>query len=211
VVATSAEIYGAVARENQPIRESSPLLPISPYAASKAAQDLIAAQYHRGYNLRTVRLRLFPHTGPGRPPQFAASAFARQIARIERGLDEPVLSVGNLEAVRDFTDVRDVARAYWAAAIRGQPGEAYNVGSGRGVSIRWVIDQRVARSTAEIEIRVDPERLRPADIACLIADTSLFAATTGWKPQIQLEQTMTDLLDWWRSTERIEPLNSTGH
>jgi GDP-4-dehydro-6-deoxy-D-mannose reductase len=199
VVATSAEIYGAVGAENQPIREDSPLNPISPYATSKAAQDLIAAQYHRGFNLPTVRLRLFPHTGPGRPPQFAASGFARQIARIERGLDPPVMAVGNLDPVRDFTDVRDIARAYWAAAVRGRPGEAYNVGSGRGVSIREVLDQLIARSEVAIETRVDPLRLRPADIACLVADTTRFVADTGWKPEIPLERTLGDLLDWWRT------------
>jgi len=200
VVATSAEIYGAVALENQPIQEDSPLRPISPYATSKAAQDLIAAQYHRGFNLQTIRLRLFPHTGPGRPPQFAASAFARQIARIEHGLDPPVIAVGNLEPIRDFTDVRDIARAYWAAAERGQPGEAYNVGSGRGVSIRDVLDHLLSRSTTKIEIGVDPDRLRPADIECLVADTTRFAAATGWRPEIPLEQTLDDLLDWWRTT-----------
>lgn len=200
VVATSAEIYGAVARENQPIKENSPLSPISPYATSKAAQDLIAAQYHRGFNLRTIRLRLFPHTGPGRPPQFAASGFARQIARIERGLHPPVIAVGNLDPIRDFTDARDIARAYWSAAVRGRPGEAYNVGSGRGVSIRDLLDLLLARSTAKIEIEVDPERLRPADIECLVADASHFTAETGWRPEIPLEQTLDDLLDWWRST-----------
>jgi GDP-4-dehydro-6-deoxy-D-mannose reductase len=199
VVATSAEIYGAVCAENQPIREDSPLNPISPYATSKAAQDLIAAQYQRGFNLPTVRLRLFPHTGPGRPPQFAASGFARQIARIERGLDPPVMAVGNLDPIRDFTDVRDTARAYWAAAVRGRPGEAYNVGSGRGVSIREVLDQLIALSDRRIETRVDPQRLRPADIACLVADTTRFAADTGWRPEIPLERTLADLLDWWRS------------
>lgn len=210
VVATSAEIYGAVPREHQPIREDSPLNPISPYATSKAAQDLIAAQYHRGFQLRTIRLRLFPHTGPGRPPQFAASAFARQIARIERGLDPPVMAVGNLDPVRDFTDVRDVARAYWKAAVHGQAGAAYNVGSGRGVSIREVLDHLISCSDAEIETQVDPERLRPADIGCLVADTSRFVAATGWQPEIRLEQTLTDLLEWWRSkVERSEGEPST--
>ncbi len=210
VIATSAEIYGAVAKEDQPISEGSPLNPISPYATSKAAQDLIAAQYHRGFKLRTIRLRLFPHTGPGRPPQFAASGFARQIARIERGLDPPVMAVGNLGSIRDFTDVRDIARAYWAAAVRGQPGEAYNVGSGHGVSIREVLDHLINLSDAKIEIRVDPERLRPADIDCLVADSSLFAETTGWKPAVPLEQTLADLLEWWRANvDRSDELNST--
>jgi GDP-4-dehydro-6-deoxy-D-mannose reductase len=210
VVATSAEIYGAVARERQPIGEGSPLCPISPYATSKAAQDLIAAQYHLGFKLRTIRLRLFPHTGPGRPPQFAASAFARQIARIERGLERPVMAVGNLDPIRDFTDVRDIARAYWAAAVRGRAGEAYNVGSGRGISIREVLEHLIGLSDTKIDIRVDPDRLRPADIDCLVADTSLFAAATGWQPEIPIEQTLADLLEWWRSrVEQSDELNST--
>lgn len=199
VVATSGEIYGAVDPERQPIAEDEPLRPISPYAASKAAQDLITAQYHLGFGLPTVRLRLFPHTGPGRPPQFAASGFARQIARIERGLDPPVLSVGNLQPVRDFTDVRDVARAYWLAAVHGRPGEAYNIGSGRGAAIFEVLDLLLSSTDREIEVRLDPERIRPADIESLVADNSRFVAATGWQPAIPLRQTMADLLDWWRS------------
>jgi GDP-4-dehydro-6-deoxy-D-mannose reductase len=199
VIASSAEVYGAVPRERQPIDETAPLKPISPYAASKAAQDLIAAQYHRGYGLPTVRLRLFPHTGPRRPPHFAASSFARQIARIEHGLDPPVLTVGNLSAVRDFTDVRDIARAYWLAASRGRPGAAYNVGSGRGVSIGDVLHILLADAKAAIEVREDPALLRAADVEALVADPSRFAADTGWAASIPLEQTLHDLLDWWRA------------
>lgn len=198
VIASSAEVYGAVPRTEQPITEAAPLAPVSPYAASKAAQDLIAAQYHRGFGLPTVRLRLFPHTGPRRPPQFALSSFARQIARIERGLEPPVLAVGNLEAVRDFTDVRDVARAYRLAAAKGRPGAAYNVGSGRGVSIRGALEILLGLSHAEIEVTVDPARLRAADVEALVADVSSFTADTGWRPEIPLERTLGDLLDWWR-------------
>jgi len=198
VVATSAEIYGAVPEENQPIGEGMPLRPISPYAASKAAQDLIAAQYHRGFSMPTVRLRLFPHTGPHRPAHFAASSFARQIARIERGLDPPRLAVGNLDAVRDFTDVRDVARAYWLAATSEGAGEAYNICSGRGVTIRWVLDTLLSFSEVEIEVEVDPARLRAADIPHLVGDHGRFTSATGWMPEIPLEQTLRDLLDGWR-------------
>jgi len=204
VVATSAEIYGAVPEETLPITEGTPLRPISPYAASKAAQDLIAAQYHRGFGMATVRLRLFPHTGPRRPALFAASSFARQIARIERGLDPPRLAVGNLDAVRDFTDVRDVARAYWLAATAECAGEAYNICSGRGVTIRWVLETLLSLSDAEIDVEVDPDRLRASDIPHLVGDHSRFTNATGWQPEISLEQTLRDLLDGWR--ENIDRL-----
>lgn len=198
IVASSAEIYGAVPPEAQPIKEDAPLAPISPYAASKAAQDLITAQYHRGFGLPTVRLRLFPHTGPRRPPQFALSSFARQIARIERGLEPRVLAVGNLEAIRDFSDVRDMARAYWLAATKGRPGAAYNVGCGRGISVRQALDMLLEHTRADIEVTVDPARLRAADVGALVADPALFAADTGWQPEIPLERTLEDLLHWWR-------------
>jgi len=198
VVATSAEVYGAVPEEQQPIDECMPLKPISPYAASKAAQDLITAQYHRGFAMPTVRFRLFPHTGPRRQAHFAASSFAHQIARIERGLDPPRLKVGNLDAVRDFTDVRDVARAYWLAATSACAGEAYNICSGRGVTIRRVLETLLSFSEVEIEVEVDPARLRAADIPRLVGDHSRFTSATGWMPEIPLERTLQDLLDGWR-------------
>ena len=198
VVASSGEIYGAVPPAHQPITEDAALCPLSPYAASKAAQDLIAAQYFRGYGIATVRLRLFHHTGPRRPPQFVASSFAQQIARIERGLVQPKLAVGNLDAVRDFTDVRDVARAYWLAATQGVAGDAYNVCSGRRISIRRVLDILLAHSDAKIEVEIDPDRLRAADIPCLIGDHTRISDATGWQPEIQLVKTLGDLLEWWR-------------
>jgi GDP-4-dehydro-6-deoxy-D-mannose reductase len=202
VVSSSAEVYGVVPTDLQPITEDSPLEPLSPYAASKAAQDLLTAQYFHGYGMSTIRLRLFPHTGPRRPTQFVASSFAHQIARIEREIDPPQLTVGNLEAVRDFTDVRDVARAYWLAATRGISGEAYNVCSRRRTSIRRVLDMLLAHSEAEVEVEVDPDRLRAADIPCLVGDHSKFSDITGWQPEIPLAETLGDLLDWWR--ENIE-------
>jgi GDP-4-dehydro-6-deoxy-D-mannose reductase len=199
VVSSSAEVYGAVPRDQQPITEDAPLAPLSPYAASKAAQDLLTAQYYHGYGMSTIRLRLFHHTGPRRPTQFVASSFAHQIARIERGLDPPRLAVGNLEAIRDFTDVRDVARAYWLAATRGIPGDAYNVCSSRRTTIRSVLDMLLAHSEVEVEVEVDPKRLRAADIPCLVGSHSKFSETTGWQPEIALVETLGDLLNWWRS------------
>jgi GDP-4-dehydro-6-deoxy-D-mannose reductase len=204
VIASSGEIYGAVPLANQPITEDAPLCPLSPYAASKAAQDLITAQYFLGYGIDTVRLRLFHHTGPRRPPQFVASSFAQQIARIERGLAPPRLAVGNLEAVRDFTDVRDVARAYWLAAVQGVAGDAYNVCSGRRISIERVLEILLVHSDVEIEVEVDPGRLRTADIPCLIGDHTRISDATGWQPEIPLVQTLGDLLEWWR--ENVETL-----
>ena len=198
VVSSSAEVYGAVPADQQPITEESPLEPLSPYAASKAAQDLLTAQYYHGYGMPTVRLRLFHHTGPRRPTQFVASSFAQQIARIEKGLDPPRLAVGNLEAVRDFTDVRDIARAYWLAATRGIPGDAYNVCSSRRTSIRRILDMLLAHSSVEVEVEVDPGRLRAADIPYLVGDHSRFSEATGWQPEIPLAQTLGDLLNWWR-------------
>jgi GDP-4-dehydro-6-deoxy-D-mannose reductase len=198
VVASSGEIYGAADDEAHPLNEDSPLRPLSPYAASKAAQDLVAAQYPRAYGMRVVRLRLFNHTGPRQPEQFVASSFARQIARIERGLQEPVIEVGNLDARRDFFDVRDVARAYRLAARREVHGDVFNVCSGRAVSVRHILDLLIGLARCEVAIHPDPERMRPADIPLAIGDPRRFHEATGWVPEIPLERTLADLLGWWR-------------
>jgi GDP-4-dehydro-6-deoxy-D-mannose reductase len=198
VVASSAEVYGKVPLNKQPITERQPLRPLSPYGSSKAGQDLVAAQYFDTRQLPCVRLRLFHHTGPRRPGNFVASSFARQIARIEYGLEDPVVAVGNLEAVRDITDVRDIARAYWLAATTARAGEVYNVCSGNGIFIRSVLEKLLALSDHKIEIRQDLDRMRAVDIPHLVGDHSRFTADTGWNPEIPLETTLRDLLDWWR-------------
>ena len=198
IVASSGEVYGSADDEAHPLTEDSPLRPLSPYAASKAAQDLVAAQYPRAYGMRVIRLRLFNHTGPRHPEQFVASSFARQIARIERGLQEPVLEVGNLDARRDFVDVRDVARAYRLAAQRELGGDVFNVCSGHAVSVRHILDLLVGLARCEVTVRPDPERMRPADIPLLIGDPRRFREATGWVPEIPIGQTLADLLDWWR-------------
>ena len=198
VVASSGEVYGSADDEAHPLTEDSPLRPLSPYAASKAAQDLVAAQYPRAYGMRVIRLRLFNHTGPRHPEQFVASSFARQIARIERGLQAPVIEVGNLDARRDFVDVRDVARAYRLAARREVSGDVFNVCSGHAVSVRHILDLLVALAHCEVAVHPDPERMRPADIPLLLGDPRLFREATGWVPEIPIERTLADLLDWWR-------------
>ncbi len=197
-IACSSEEYGLVHPDETPISESNPLRPLSPYAVSKVAQDYLGYQYFRSYGLRAVRTRGFNHEGPRRGEVFVMSNFARQIAAIENGHQAPVMRVGNLDSVRDFTDVRDMVRAYWLAATRGEPGEVYNIASGRGITIREMLDKLLAMSTVEVKVETDPDRLRPSDVEVLLGDSSKFRAATGWEPRLTLETTLADTLDYWR-------------
>ena len=200
VIAGSNEMYGLVTPEDLPIDERVPLRPVNPYAVSKATQDLLAFQYFASHQLRTIRLRPFNHIGPRQSEAFVTSAFAAQIARIERGLQPPVIHVGNLAAERDFSDVRDIAQAYALAAQHGTVGAAYNIGAERAVSVRWLLDTLLTFSSCEIAIEPDPLRMRPADVPRVIADCRLFREHTQWRPHIPLEQTLSDVLDYWRAT-----------
>jgi GDP-4-dehydro-6-deoxy-D-mannose reductase len=198
LVVGSAEEYGAVSPDDLPLREDRPLLPSSPYAVSKVAQACLAAQYGAASGMRVLRTRTFHHTGPGRGETFAESSFARQIAEVEAGLRPPVLQVGNLDAVRDYTDVRDVVRAYWALLDRGEAGAVYNVCSGRGRSIRELLDILLSVSGARLTVQVEAERLRPSDVPAQWGDPGRLQEATGWQPRIHLEQTLRDLLLDWR-------------
>jgi GDP-4-dehydro-6-deoxy-D-mannose reductase len=198
-IACSSEEYGLVHPDEVPIREDNPLRPLSPYAVSKVAQDLMGYQYHESYGMKIVRTRGFNHTGPRRGEVFVTSNFAKQIAEIEAGLRPPVIRVGNLEAIRDFTDVRDMVRAYWDATEKGRPGEVYNLATGVGIHIRELLDRLREMSTTKVTTEVDPDRLRPSDVERLIGDSSRFRADTGWEPRIPFEQTLTDLLEYWRA------------
>jgi GDP-4-dehydro-6-deoxy-D-mannose reductase len=202
LIASSNEIYGHVSPEDLPIDEDTPFRPVNSYAVSKAAQDLLAYQYHVSHKLRTIRLRLFNHIGPRQTELFVASAFAAQIARIEAGMQPPLLRVGELSAERDFTDVRDIARAYVLAAWHGEAGQVYNVGSGRTVSVRWLLDTLLTFSERDIAIEPDPTRMRPAEVPRVVCDNRRFCAHTGWAPQIPLEQTLYDILEYWRDALR---------
>ncbi len=198
-LACSSEEYGMVAPSEVPIRETNPLRPLSPYAVSKVAQDLLGYQYWMSWKVDSVRTRGFNHEGPRRGPVFVASDFAKQIADIEKGRKPPVLYVGNLDAKRDFSDVRDMVRAYWLALEKCEPGEVYNICTGRSWTIREVLDLLLSMTKAKIEVRQDPTRLRPSDVPILLGDNSKFVKATGWKPTIPFEQTLRDMLDHWRA------------
>jgi GDP-4-dehydro-6-deoxy-D-mannose reductase len=200
-IACSSEEYGLVHPDEVPIKEDNPLRPLSPYAVSKVGQDMMAYQYFQSYGLKTVRTRGFNHTGPRRGDVFVTSNFAKQLASIEAGLQEPVIRVGNLEAVRDFTDVRDMVRAYWLAVTKGKHGEVYNLATGTGITIQELLDRLLALSTAKVDVVQDPERMRPSDVVRLIGDSTKFRNDTGWVPEVPFDKTLGDLLQYWR--ERV--------
>jgi GDP-4-dehydro-6-deoxy-D-mannose reductase len=198
-LACSSEEYGMVYENELPIRETNPLRPLSPYAVSKVTQDYLGYQYWMSWKVDSVRTRGFNHEGPRRGPVFVASDFAKQIADIEKGRRAPVLHVGNLDARRDFTDVRDMVRAYWLALEKCEPGEVYNICSGSAWRIGDLLERLLAMAKTKIEVKQDPARLRPSDVPVLLGDYSKFHAATGWKPTIPFEQTLADMLDYWRA------------
>ncbi len=159
-------------------------------------------QYWNSHRLPVIRARSFNHVGPGQSDDFAASAFARQIAEIELGLREPVVRVGNLSTERDFTDVRDIVRAYWQLITLGSPGECYNVGSGRPLSIQWILDTLLEFTDAAVDVELDPQRLRPSDVPVSFCNNTRLVEATGWRPQIDLRASLLDLLTGWREQLR---------
>lgn len=202
VLAGSGEQYGNVTERENPIGEETPFRPATPYAVSKAAQDLYGYQYGAAWHLPVLRARSFNAFGPRGGSAFVIGDFARQIARIEAGLAEPVLRVGNLAARRDFLPVQDVVAAYLALAEHGRPGEAYNIGSGRGRSIEEMLHALVALARVAIAVRPDPARFRPVDVPLLVADTTRLRRETGWQPRYDFARALEETLEYWRQVVR---------
>ncbi len=204
-ICSSSEVYGQVLPEEVPIKETNPFRPASPYAVSKVGEDMIAFQYHLSYGIKTFRTRMFTHTGPRRGDVFAESAFAKQIAEVEAGLRPNQIHVGNLESVRTFADVRDAVRAYWLLLERCKPGEVYNIGGNRTMKVGEMLEILKGMAKCKITQEVDPALLRPSDVTLQIPDISKFQKETGWQPEIPLEKTLEDLLNYHR--EKIKRIN----
>src|SRR5438067_9189078 len=202
VVLGSADEYGRPIGAARRLDEATPLRPLSPYGVSKVTQDLLALQYHLSHGLAAIRIRPFNHAGPAQAPTFAVASFAQQIARIELGKQPPVLKVGNLEARRDLTDVRDVVRAYLLAAEKGKSGEVYNVGSGTATPLREVVALLLKMTRTRISLEVDPARKHAVEAEVYVCDARRFQRLTGWRPKVGLERMLRDTLDDWRRQER---------
>lgn len=194
----SGEEYGHIRRGEIPIGEENALRPGNIYAATKACQNMIGNIYSKAYDMELMMVRAFNHIGPGQGPLFVVSDFCKQVAEIEKGIREPVMMVGNLEARRDFTDVRDVVKAYAMLIALGEAGETYNVGSGNARQIRQILELILSMSAKNIRVEIDPNKIRPVDAPIIEADITKINRLTGWKPQIPLEQTIRDTLDYWR-------------
>jgi GDP-4-dehydro-6-deoxy-D-mannose reductase len=198
LVVGSSEEYGLLSPQDLPVDEETPLRPLSPYALSKVAQDLMGLQYYLTHNLHVIRVRPFNHIGPRQRTGFVAADLASQVAAAEVGLQPPVVEVGNLEARRDFSDVRDVVRAYVQLMASGEPGQVYNIGSGQSHSVEELLTTLLSMSQVPIEVRRDPDRMRPSDIPEVVCDATRLRECTGWQTTIPFEQSLRSVLEFWR-------------
>lgn len=199
LVVSSAEVYGDVKKEDLPIDEDTPLNPTNPYAVSKIAQDYLGRQYFLAHKLKIIRVRPFNHIGPGQSDNFVVSSFAKKIVEIEKAKREPVLPVGNLDAKRDFTDVRDMVKAYTLLIEKGVFGEVYNIGSGTSIKIEDILNKLISISGVTVKVETDKSLFRPVDNPDLVSDSSKLKEITNWKPDIEIEKTLTDVVNYWRS------------
>ena len=198
VVACSSEEYGLIRQSDIPVTETCCFNPVSTYAVSKVAQDMLAYQYYKSYSMDILRVRSFNLTGPGRPPMYALSSFAKQISEIEKGLVKNTIFVGNLNVKRDFTDVRDAVKAYYQIALKGKAGEVYNLCSGKTRSLKHLLEYMISISSAEIKIKIDSAKFRPSDLPVMIGDNTKMKTEIGWTPEIDIQDTLKDLLNYWR-------------
>jgi GDP-mannose 4,6-dehydratase len=203
-ICSSSEVYGQVREEDIPIKEDCPFRPASPYAVSKTGEDMLGLQYWVSWNIKTIRTRMFTHTGPRRGDVFVVAAFAKQIAKIEEGLQKPIIKVGNLDSVRTFADVRDTVKAYWLLVNKCDPGDVYNIGGNITMTIRDMLTMLLNKSykLKDIKIEVDPNLLRPSDVTLQVPCVDKFVNKTGWKPEIEFDKTLQDTLDFWRECWR---------
>jgi len=199
-ICSSSEVYGQVEKNEIPIKETNPMRPASPYAVSKVGEDMLALQYFLSWGIKTIRTRMFSHEGPRRGEVFAPSNFAKQVAAIEIGKQKSEVKVGNLNSIRTFMDVRDAAHAYWLLVNKCIPGEVYNIGGVETMTIGDMLKKLISFSKRKgIKIEVDPKRLRPSDVTLQIPSVEKFVKQTGWKPKIRFDQTLKDMLDYWRN------------
>lgn len=199
LIVSSADVYGRVAQSDLPTDEITEFQPTNPYAVSKIAQDYLGLQYYNSYNLHIIRVRPFNHIGPRQAANFVVPDFAKQIAEVEAGKREPRLRVGNLSTKRDFTDVRDMVRAYVAILDKGTSGDVYNIGSGVSHTIQEILDILLSISTKQITVEKDPSLMRPSDNPEMLCDATKMKKITGWNAEIPLRQTLKDTLDYWRT------------
>jgi GDP-4-dehydro-6-deoxy-D-mannose reductase len=199
LVTGSSAAYGFIPQGENPIKETTILRPINHYGTSKAAQDMLGYQYWKGFDLKVIRTRTFNNTAPGESPEFVCSGFAKQIAQMEKGLKRPVIHVGNLSPVRDFTDTRDVVEGYYLLLKEGISGEVYNICSGKGIPIEEIVRILGELSTVSFRVRQDKKHMRTLDVPAQIGDYSKLKRLTGWRPKIALKRTLADILDHWRA------------
>jgi GDP-4-dehydro-6-deoxy-D-mannose reductase len=195
VVACSSEEYGLVRESDLPVNETCCFNPLSTYAVSKVAQDMLAYQYHKSYSMDIVRVRSFNLTGPGSPPVYALSSFAKQIADIDKGLAKNRIMVGNLNVKRDYTDVRDAMKAYYQIALKAKPGSVYNLCSGNAYRLKDLLDILISLATTDVKIEVDKTKFRPSDLPIMLGDNTKIKTEIGWSPKIDIHETLKDLLD----------------
>lgn len=197
----SGEEYGHIKKDECPIIEDNVVRPGNIYAATKSCQNMLGRIYSDAYNLDIMMVRAFNHVGPNQTPMFVVADFCKQVADIEKGKQEPVINVGNLSAKRDFTDVRDVVKAYAKLVVGGKRGETYNVGTGHAVAIQDILNKIISMSDKDIEVKVDPGKLRPVDVPIIEPDISKIKREVGWEPLIPLEQTLRETLEHWRKEQ----------
>ena len=205
LITSSSEVYGQVKENEVPITEDNPLRPASPYAVSKVAEDMLGQQYWLSWKIKTIRTRMFTHTGPRRGQVFVTSNFSKQIAAIEAGFAPPVIKVGNLNSIRTFLDVADAVRAYWTLVHKCPPGEVYNIGGVETMTVGEMLDKLLKLSTVKgIKVEVDPQRLRPSDVTRQIPSVEKFHKATGWRPERKFDDTLKSLLDYWRHYYNVQ-------